>query len=87
MKKKKSEKIRFDPLFYYANEIKDLFNITNMTLFRWLKSGLMPKPIKIGIRRAWERAVIDRLVDEWRKGGAEKKVNRDTSWILKKPKL
>lgn len=47
-----------------ARAVADFYGIGISTLWRWLKLGLIPEPIKIGRRTLWDMSALDRHVAE-----------------------
>ena len=45
-----------------------VFNISEPTIWRWVKNGILPKPIQIGGRSFWLASDIADLIEK-RKGG------------------
>lgn len=45
-----------------AREVADFYGIGLSTLWRWLKLGLIPEPIRIGRRTFWEMAVLEQHI-------------------------
>ena len=46
--------------YYGVHEVCELKSISKATLYRWIDSGLFPKPKKLGPRRvAWTEAQLD----------------------------
>ena len=43
-----------------VNEIAQRFNVNRVTVWRWVKSGVFPRPMKITYRHAtWPMSVIE----------------------------
>jgi hypothetical protein len=49
-----------------AAEIAPLFRCTTRTLLAWSEKGLFPRPLRIGRKALWRRAVIEALLREGR---------------------
>lgn len=45
-----------------------IFNISEPTIWRWVKSGVLPKPMKIGGRSFWLASDIADLIEKKRGG-------------------
>lgn len=48
-----------------------IFNVSEPTIWRWVKSGALPKPIKIGGRSFWLASDIADLIEKQREGGRD----------------
>lgn len=53
-----------DDPFVKAAAITDHFDITGMTLWRWIKTGQFPKPRYINGVRYWKQSVIEQAGEE-----------------------
>ena len=49
-----------------TRDVLDELGISNMTLWRWIKAGTFPQPIKVGSRNAWTRADLDLWIESRR---------------------
>ncbi len=48
-----------------AKAVKARFgNVSDMTIWRWVKSGTLPPPIKINGRKYWRSSTISAKIDE-----------------------
>lgn len=45
--------------FIRAKEIRARYDISNVTLHRWIKSGKLPQPQYINSQRVWRASVIE----------------------------
>lgn len=51
--------------FYRKCEVAKIFNISESTVVRWVKEGILPQPIRLGVNRiAWYREEIDYVIDK-----------------------
>jgi predicted DNA-binding transcriptional regulator AlpA len=58
---------KFTDFFLQAQEAEQLTNVHRVTLLRWAKRGIAPKPQKIGGRWFWRNSEIQQLIaGEWR---------------------
>lgn len=49
-----------DPLFYRRKEAARLLGVSITTLWRWTRSGLLPKALKLGPNSSgWESTTIE----------------------------
>lgn len=48
--------------FASAREVADFYGVGLSTVWRWLKLGLIPAPIRIGRRTLWEAADLEEHV-------------------------
>ncbi len=49
-----------------ASEVEQEVRVHRITLLRWAKRGIAPKPIKIGGRWFWRNSEIQKLISgEW----------------------
>lgn len=55
--------LKEDPLIR-EEEVRRRLGISQPTLFRHIRMGLLPKPLKIGSSNRWRESWIDRLVQE-----------------------
>jgi len=46
-----------------AKEVARMFNVCYRTVFRWTKSGALPKPARIGGTFRWPRSVIEDMLN------------------------
>ncbi len=47
-----------------ADEVRARFGgVSESTLYRWSKTGEIPRPIKVGRVRLWDRSELDQHVD------------------------
>jgi len=59
-----------DPLVSSTTLRRELGNVSDVTIWRWTKSGVLPQPVKINKRNYWPASVVDRL----KSGNAAQKV-------------
>ena len=45
--------------FLRARDIRDRYNISDPTLYRWTKAGLLPPPEYLNGVRVWRQSVIE----------------------------
>ena len=51
--------MQVERMIYGRREVQELLGVSRPTLYRWLKLGTFPRPIKIGPQKiAWRRADI-----------------------------
>ena len=51
--------------FYRKCEVAKIFNISESTVVRWVKEGILPQPIRLGVNRiVWCREEIDHGIDK-----------------------
>lgn len=53
-----------DELLPAARVRAALGNISDMTLWRWLRAGRLPEPVTIGRRRYWKKSTFTRWMDD-----------------------
>jgi predicted DNA-binding transcriptional regulator AlpA len=57
---------KFTDFFLQAQEAEQVTNVHRITLLRWAKRGIAPKPQKIGGRWFWRNSEIQQLIaGEW----------------------
>lgn len=47
---------------YPAAKVRATFNISGMTLWRWVDRGILPKPIVINSRNFWPESAIQAVI-------------------------
>jgi excisionase family DNA binding protein len=52
-----------------VREVAKLFRVTEQTVYAWVKSGKLPKPVRLGKRCLWGPRALGRVVRG--KGGDE----------------
>ncbi len=53
---------KFTDFFLQAQEAEQVTNVHRITLLRWAKRGIAPKPQKIGGRWFWRNSEIQQLI-------------------------
>ena len=54
--------------FYRKCEVAKIFNISESTVVRWVKQGILPQPIRLGANRiVWCREEIVHVIDKMKK--------------------
>jgi len=56
---------------YPAAKVKSTFNISGMTLWRWVNKGILPKPIVINSRNFWPESAVQAVIAKGRDARAE----------------
>ena len=51
-----------DPLVNQANVKRQAGGISDMSVWRWLKKGILPQPIKINNRNYWRQSWVDQAL-------------------------
>lgn len=49
-----------------------IFNISEPTIWQWVKSGILPKPIQVGGRSFWSASDIIELIESQNGGDKDK---------------
>ena len=50
-----------DPLMQSRQVRAALGDVSDMTIWRWVKAGILPEPIKINSRNYWRQSEVIRL--------------------------
>jgi predicted DNA-binding transcriptional regulator AlpA len=50
--------------FMNRRQLRDRIPVSDMTIWRWMKAGIFPKPIKINGRNYWRSNEIDSFLEE-----------------------
>lgn len=50
-----------DPLIPASKVRKDLGDVSDVTLWRWEKSGVIPPPVRINDRKYWRQSVVQKI--------------------------
>ena len=50
-----------DPLISSAEIRRQLGDVSDMTIWRWEKAGILPEPIKINGRKYWRQSVATKI--------------------------
>lgn len=53
-----------DPLLTSRQTSAELGNVCDMTLWRWVHAGILPRPIKIRNRNYWRRSWVEQVKDQ-----------------------
>lgn len=51
---------------YPAAKVRATFNISGMTLWRWVHKGILPRPIVINKRNFWPESAVQAVIDKGR---------------------
>ena len=57
-------------------EVLRLVPVHRNTLAKWIDAGLFPAPVRLGARRAWDRAEVTAWIDA-RKGERPATINKE----------
>jgi|TARA_B110000908_G_C10221137_1_gene435385 predicted DNA-binding transcriptional regulator AlpA len=58
------------PEFYTRLEVQQKLGISEATIFRWLKEGTFPKPMKFGQKNMWRISTIEEWIAAQERGAA-----------------
>ena len=47
-----------------AQEVAEYFGVTRQTVYNWIKSGLLPEPIKLGRLSRWRLVDIEQRLEK-----------------------
>jgi excisionase family DNA binding protein len=64
MSKKEKTKQPHHPLMD-VGEVADFFGVSKLTIWRWDKSGEIPKSMKIGGIVRWKRDELEKWLSKW----------------------
>ena len=56
---------------YPAAKVRATFNISGMTVWRWVHKGILPPPIVINKRNFWPESAIQAVIANGRQTGAK----------------
>lgn len=62
--KPERESPNYDPLLCASDVRKECGNISEVTLWRWEKQGVISPPVRINDRKYWRRSVVQKLKGE-----------------------
>ena len=59
-----TEKLAGDGVGIFADEIAERLQVHGSTITRWIESGLIPPPIRLGRRLRWRRTTLEQFLRE-----------------------
>ena len=64
------------------HQVLELLNISSTTLFNWTKSGILPKPFKLGVRiSAWDESDILLTIKLYKSGMSTEQIQHEINAI------
>lgn len=76
---KKSNLLKNMPIYKRAADICIEFGVSNTTIWRWVESGRLPRPLKINGHRYWDSSVKPLTDEEYSRKPCENRIRAEVT--------